>query len=158
MKRTFAHHLEVDVHLGWTEPWSSETQRLPVWPKPPGQIDSDSVRVENQTGSNPIKVNPSQSDQIKPQKDKKIRAPSCAYFEPKSGSPAPGAVSLGRSRRCGVRPFVLHPSGIGAFQEARRCQTRAVFRGSSTSAPRSPNPIPRPNGPESRSRIPPHLG
>jgi hypothetical protein len=43
------------------------------WPEaePPGGIDSDSVREENQTGSNPIKVNPSQSDRIKPQKIKK---------------------------------------------------------------------------------------
>ncbi len=39
----------------------------------PGQIDSDSVREENQTGSNPVKANPSQSDRIKPQKIKNPR-------------------------------------------------------------------------------------
>ena len=38
---------------------------------PPGRIDSDSLRDENRTESNPIKVNPGQSDPIKPQKIKK---------------------------------------------------------------------------------------
>ena len=36
--------------------------------EPPGRIDSDSLRDENHTGSNPIKVNPSQCDRIKPKK------------------------------------------------------------------------------------------
>ena len=39
-------------------------------PETSGRIDSDSLRDENQTGSNPMKVNPNQSDQIKPQKIK----------------------------------------------------------------------------------------
>ena len=36
--------------------------------EPPGRIDSDSLRDENHTGSNPIKVNPNQCDRIKPKK------------------------------------------------------------------------------------------
>ena len=56
----------------------------------PGRIDSDSVRDENQTGSNPVKVNPSQSDQIKPKKIKNPRM-FCVRFPAKLLSPV-GAI------------------------------------------------------------------
>ena len=48
------------------------------WPdaEAPGRIDSDSLRDENQTGSNPVKANQSRSNRIKPQKIKKsVHAP-----------------------------------------------------------------------------------
>jgi len=57
----------------------------------PGRIDSDSLRDENQTGSNPIQVNPSRSNRIKPQIIKKSAQPLLSFF-----SQSPGRQHLGR--------------------------------------------------------------
>jgi len=66
--------------------------------KTPGRIDSDSLREENQTGSNPIKVSQNQSGRIKPQK---IKNPPilCFLFPAKVGVASPWAVSLVPSHR-----------------------------------------------------------
>ena len=66
----------------------------------PGRIDSDSLRDENQTGSNPFKVNPSRSNQIKPQKIKKSahapRSISSQPLLPSRGNPDPSGVNQGK--------------------------------------------------------------
>ena len=62
----------------------------------PGRIDSDSLRDENQTGSNPIKVNPSRSNRIKPQKIKNSVHPLVPIL-----SQSPGRQRLGRFRLAG---------------------------------------------------------
>ena len=73
----------------------------------PGQIDSDSVREENQTGSNPVKANPSQSDRIKPQKIKKsahsLRLIAIQVFLPSRRNPGLTRANQGKPSR----PFPL---------------------------------------------------
>ena len=53
----------------------------------PGWIDSDSLRDENQTGSNPIKATQGQSDRIKPQKIKIGPVASLFHESSTNGTP-----------------------------------------------------------------------
>ena len=79
----------------------------------PGRIDSDSLRGENQTGSNPIKVNPSRSNRFKPQKIKNPRT-LCFHFSAKVGVASPWGgfpwayLSVGGG--CGQRSAGLRPA------------------------------------------------
>ena len=87
MKRKFARLSARATPPAPAAPWILANQLAPrTDAETPGRIDSDSVRDENQTGSNPIKVNPSQSDRIKPQKIKKsahaLRSTSIQDFPP----------------------------------------------------------------------------
>ena len=101
----------------------------------PGRIDSDSVRDENQTGSNPFKVNPSRSNQIKPQKIKKSahapRSISSQTLLPSRGNPDPTGVNQGKpdlkanaldTNPVGddVRSLTLHLRGLTSFWRPSR--------------------------------------
>ena len=77
MKRKFARRSARATPPAPAAPADSRESVAATAPRPdaeiPGRIDSDSVREENQTGSNPMKANPSQCDRIKPKKIKNPR-------------------------------------------------------------------------------------
>ena len=95
MKRNFARRSACVTPPAPAAPVVSRAFVAATAPRPgaatPGRIDSDSLRDENQTGSNPIQVNPSRSNRIKPQIIKKSAQPLLSFF-----SQSPGRQHLGR--------------------------------------------------------------
>jgi len=118
MERKCAHRSASATPPALAAPVDSRESVAAPAPRPdaetPARIDSDSVRDENQTGSNPIKVNPSQSDRIKPQKIKKSahapRLTSSQGLLPCRSNPGQTRVNQGKPDLTAT-PLPMNPVG-----------------------------------------------